>query len=198
MAKKCNIWLLEWLSKLLEWDATASALLSKVNLWNLNKEIFVDNMWKLIESDSNSLSAYNTLLSYSRFKIIENWIDRNRFVVSLVDRMRKFWYDDIPYGNFWEYINKLEAFDDKQLIAAWFSKKWVEKWRDWFAIKILNDFEYALDVDRTVWKVSDTIKAKDIEKWIGSKELNTKLNEAFGRWSKKFGDDRAAYQKWLK
>jgi len=73
MAKKCNIWLLEWLSKLLEWDATASALLSKVNLWNLNKEIFVDNMWKLIESDSNSLSAYNTLLSYSRFKIIENW-----------------------------------------------------------------------------------------------------------------------------
>lgn len=198
MAKKCNIWILEWLSKLLEWDATASALLNKINLWNLNKEIFVDNMWKLIESDSNSLSAYNTLLSYSRFKIIENWIDRNRFIVSLVDRMRKFWYDDIPYGNFWEYINKLEAFDNKQLISAWFSKQWLEKWRDWFAMKLLNDFEYALDVEKTVGKVTDTIKVWEIEKTIGSKELNTKLNEAFSRWSKKFGDDRAAYQKWLK
>ena len=108
MAKWCNVDLLKWLWGLLESDQVYLTLLPKINLGKMWNELFIDTTtWKHIIQNTDSQSAFDTLMSYTRFKLLDNSIDRNKYIVSLVDRMKAYWYDSIAYGNAWEYFNTL-------------------------------------------------------------------------------------------
>lgn len=198
MAKWCNVELLKWLSGLLESDQVYLTLLPKINLGKMWKEIFIDTIdWKQIIQNTDSQSAYDTLLSYARFKLLDNAIDRNRYVVSLVDRMKSYWYDSLPYNNFWEYINWLEWWTKQELSNAWLSVKTMTDWRNWYANKLLHDFQYALDVNKTVGKVDKNISPATIEKRITHKDLHEELETRFKNWSSQFWEWRKGYKKWL-
>ena len=52
-------------------------------------------------AENESQSAYNVLKSYTRYKVLANGVDKNRFITGLVDRIRNFglnwknWVDEI-------------------------------------------------------------------------------------------------------
>ncbi len=198
MAKKCNLGLLENLTELLRSDPTAWPLLRKIDLAQAEKDLYTSDAWKLIESDTDSSSAYKVLQSYARFKLVGSTIDKTKYINWLVDRIRKFGYEDIPYNKFSKYVNEIEQFSDKQLLDLGFTKDSLQTWQDGIATKVVNEFEYALQVEDTITKIDETINVKSLEKGITSKNMENKLNASFKKRSKKFGDDRTWYQKWLK
>ena len=195
--KDCNIDTLDGVAALMEQDQTAKSLMDRVNFANMWVRVMEDNAWMKFIAENESQSAYNVLKSYTRYKMLANGVDKNRFITGLVDRIRNFGYDSVPYWDFWSYLDELEWFSDEALQGAGLTKKTIEWWRNGIAVSVINDFEYAsetADILKTM--SSNDMKIKDIETKITSKNFRKQLNNRFKLWSDKHNTGKW-YSEWL-
>lgn len=194
MSKKCKniVWQFAWI---LANDQFANSLIKQIDI-NTNWEWVFIKDWKIIQSEWNSKSAYNTLLSYARFKFVNSWTTKNQFVISLIDRMKSFWFDWNSYADVWEYVNRIESFSEVELAASWITNKYAIKIQDAVANKILLDFNYAAELD-TIWKSVAWVSESKLISSIKAKNLDQELEKSFKEYSKKFWNNQRWYKKWL-